>query len=114
MEAETGGHGKVKGYVDYQGNAMTLTKTDRIAITLGRQIVSGKYVPGAALPAEADLCEEFETSRNIIREVFRTLLAKRLIEMKRYRGRLSRRATSGTTSIPRCCNGCWKTTTTHG
>ncbi|EOE4546438.1 D-galactonate utilization transcriptional regulator DgoR [Klebsiella pneumoniae] len=65
---------------------MTITKTDRIIVTLGRQIVSGKYVPGAALPSEADLCEEFETSRNIIREVFRSLTAKRLIETKRYRG----------------------------
>lgn len=65
---------------------MTLNKTDRIVITLGKQIVSSKYVPGSALPAETDLCEEFETSRNIIREVFRSLMAKRLIEMKRYRG----------------------------
>ena len=65
---------------------MNLTKTDRLMVTLGRQIVSGKYLPGAALPAEADLCEEFATSRTIIREVFRSLEAKRLIEMKRYRG----------------------------
>ncbi|WP_155007072.1 D-galactonate utilization transcriptional regulator DgoR [Klebsiella variicola] len=65
---------------------MNLTKTDRLMVTLGRQIVSGKYLPGAALPAEADLCEKFATSRNIIREVFRSLEAKRLIEMKRYRG----------------------------
>lgn len=65
---------------------MNLTKTDRLMVTLGRQIVSGKYLPGAALPAEAYLCEEFATSRNIIREVFRSLEAKRLIEMKRYRG----------------------------
>ena len=35
---------------------------------------------------KAELCEEFATSRNIIREVFRSLMAKRLIEMKRYRG----------------------------
>ena len=61
---------------------MTLNKTDRIVITLGTQIVGGKYVPGSPLPAEAELCEEFETSRNIIREVFRSLMAKRLIEMK--------------------------------
>ena len=53
---------------------MTLNKTDRIVISLGKQIVSGKYVPGSALPAEAELCEEFETSRNIIREVFRSLM----------------------------------------
>ncbi len=46
---------------------MTLNKTDRIVITLGTQIVGGKYVPGSPLPAEAELCEEFETSRNIIR-----------------------------------------------
>lgn len=52
---------------------MTLNKTDRIVITLGKQIVHGKYVPGSPLPAEAELCEEFATSRNIIREVFRSL-----------------------------------------
>ncbi len=56
---------------------MTLNKTDRIVITLGKQIVHGKYVPGSPLPAEAELCEEFATSRNIIREVFRSLMAKR-------------------------------------
>ena len=65
---------------------MTMTKTDRIIETLGRQIVSGKYVPNESLPSEADLGLEFETSRNIIREVYRSLMAKRLIEMKRYRG----------------------------
>lgn len=93
---------------------MTLNKTDRIVITLGKQIVHGKYVPGSPLPAEAELCEEFATSRNIIREVFRSLMAKRLIEMKRYRGRLWHRVTSGITSTLTYCNGCWKTTTTHG
>ncbi|TKI04345.1 FadR/GntR family transcriptional regulator [Martelella alba] len=63
-----------------------LSKTDRIIHAIGRQIVGGKYAPSAPLPAEADLCEEFQTSRNIIREVFRTLTAKRLVEVKRYRG----------------------------
>ncbi|WP_336803323.1 FadR/GntR family transcriptional regulator [Erwinia aphidicola] len=63
-----------------------LSKTERIILTLGEEIVSGKYVPGGALPAEAELCERFTTSRNIIREVFRSLMAKRLMEMKRYRG----------------------------
>ncbi|HAB25547.1 MAG: D-galactonate utilization transcriptional regulator DgoR [Pantoea sp.] len=65
---------------------MTLNKTDRIVITLGQQIVSSKYLPGAPLPAETELCDEFATSRNIIREVFRSLTAKRLIEIKRYYG----------------------------
>ena len=63
-----------------------LSKTERIILTLGEEIVAGKFVPGAALPAEAELCERFSTSRNIIREVFRSLMAKRLMEMKRYRG----------------------------
>ncbi|MDW8844929.1 FadR/GntR family transcriptional regulator [Erwinia sp. MMLR14_017] len=63
-----------------------LSKTDRITLTLGEEIVSGKYAPGGSLPAEAELCEQFSTSRNIIREVFRSLIAKRLVEMKRYRG----------------------------
>ncbi|KTR99749.1 FadR/GntR family transcriptional regulator [Pantoea dispersa] len=63
-----------------------LSKTERIIQTLGEEIVAGKYVPGAALPAEAELCERFSTSRNIIREVYRSLMAKRLMEMKRYRG----------------------------
>lgn len=65
---------------------MTLNKTDRIVITLGKQIVAGKYLPNSALPAETDLCEEFSTSRNIIREVFRSLMAKRLIMVKKYYG----------------------------
>lgn len=64
----------------------SLSKTERIILTLGEEIVTGKYLPGAPLPSEADLCEQFTTSRNIIREVFRSLMAKRLIEMKRYRG----------------------------
>lgn len=63
-----------------------LSKTERIIQTLGEEIVAGKYVPGAALPAEAELCERFSTSRNIIREVYRSLMAKRLMEIKRYRG----------------------------
>jgi GntR family galactonate operon transcriptional repressor len=78
--------GKQRGQSEQKGMNMTLTKTDRIIDALGRQIVGGKYAPGAALPAETELCDEFETSRNIIREVFRSLTAKRLIEMKRYRG----------------------------
>lgn len=67
-------------------NKQQIGKTDRIIIEMGQQIVGGKYVPGAALPSEAELCEEFETSRNIIREVLRALMAKRLVEVKRYRG----------------------------
>lgn len=67
-------------------NQQDLSKTDRIILDIGQQIVGGKYAPGAPLPAEAELCKEFQTSRNIIREMFRALTAKRLVEVKRYRG----------------------------
>lgn len=63
-----------------------VSKTDRILLTLGEEIVSGQFAAGQPLPAEVDLCERFATSRNIIREVYRSLTAKRLIEIKRYRG----------------------------
>lgn len=63
-----------------------LSKTDRIILTIGEQIVAGKYPPGAPLASEAELCDEFQTSRNIIREVMRSLTGKRLIDIKRYRG----------------------------
>ncbi|EHD19485.1 MULTISPECIES: FadR/GntR family transcriptional regulator [Brenneria] len=67
-------------------NKHELSKTDRIILVVGQQIVGGKYAPGAPLPAETELCEEFQTSRNIIREVLRALMAKRLVDVKRYRG----------------------------
>lgn len=63
-----------------------MSKTDRIIHVLGREIVAGHYRPATPLPAEAELCEKFTTSRNIVREVLRSLMAKRLVEMKRYRG----------------------------
>ncbi|WP_074012301.1 FadR/GntR family transcriptional regulator [Candidatus Sodalis sp. SoCistrobi] len=67
-------------------NKQSLSKTERIIHEVGQQIISGKYIPGSGLPPEAELCEEFSTSRNIIREVLRSLTAKRLIEIIRYRG----------------------------
>lgn len=63
-----------------------MSKTDRIIHVLGREIVAGDYQPATPLPAEAELCEKFNTSRNIVREVLRSLMAKRLVEMRRYRG----------------------------
>ena len=64
----------------------SISKADQIIYTLGNQIVSGKYIPGGALPSEAELCDEFDTSRNIIREVLRSLMGKRLVITKRYCG----------------------------
>ncbi|MFA9441118.1 FadR/GntR family transcriptional regulator [Uliginosibacterium sp. sgz301328] len=63
-----------------------ITKTERIIELFGRQIVSGEYAPGSALPSENELCAEFDTSRNIIREAVKVLSAKRLIDAQRHRG----------------------------
>ncbi len=65
---------------------MTLNKTDRIVITLGKQIVHGNTYLARHFRLRRSSVKSFLTSRNIIREVFRSLMAKRLIEMKRYRG----------------------------
>ncbi|MGC3963880.1 MAG: FadR/GntR family transcriptional regulator [Rhodocyclaceae bacterium] len=63
-----------------------ITKTERIIERFGHQIVSGEYAPGSALPSENELCIEFDTSRNIIREAVKVLSAKRLIDAQRHRG----------------------------
>ena len=63
-----------------------MTKTDRLTRLFGKQIAQGEFVPGTALPSEADLCERFDTSRNVIREAVRVLSEKRLIDAQCHRG----------------------------
>ncbi|MFA9438279.1 FadR/GntR family transcriptional regulator [Uliginosibacterium sp. sgz301328] len=63
-----------------------ITKTDRIIEAFGRAIVHGDYPPGTTLPSESDLCTQFETSRNVLREVIKVLATKRLIDAQRFRG----------------------------
>lgn len=61
------------------------TKTDRLIHAFGRDIVQGVFAPGA-LPSEAELCERYDTSRNVMREVIKVLSTKRIIDAQRYRG----------------------------
>ena len=63
-----------------------MTKTIRLIEKFGRQITQGDYTPGAALPSEAELCERFNVSRNVMREVIKVLSAKRLIDAQPHRG----------------------------
>ncbi len=63
-----------------------MTKTDRLTEMFGRQIVQGTYAPGSALPSEAELCELFDTSRNVMREIIKVLSTKKLIDAQRHRG----------------------------
>ena len=59
---------------------------DRDLFEDGKQIAQGEFAPGTALPSEADLCERFDTSRNVMREVIKVLSTKRLIDAQRHRG----------------------------
>ena len=63
-----------------------MTKTDRLTQLFGKQIAQGEFEPGSSLPSEAELCERFDTSRNVMREVIKVLSTKRLIDAQRHRG----------------------------
>lgn len=53
---------------------------------LGSRIVRGEFKPGAALPNEADLGQEFEASRSVIREAVKALAAKGMLELRTRTG----------------------------
>ena len=53
---------------------------------LGSRIVRGDFKPGAALPNEAVLGQEFDASRSVIREAVKSLAAKGLIESRTRTG----------------------------
>ncbi|MCU6317012.1 FadR/GntR family transcriptional regulator [Klebsiella aerogenes] len=65
---------------------MPSTKTDFLIDLLGKRIVNGDYAPGTSLPSEMKLSEEFNLSRNVIREALRSLVSKNLIENIPYKG----------------------------
>jgi DNA-binding FadR family transcriptional regulator len=46
---------------------------------LGEAIVSGRYLPGSAIPPEPMLCEELRVSRTVVREAVKSLVAKGLL-----------------------------------
>lgn len=63
-----------------------MNKTERLTQLFGKRITQGDFAPGVALPSEAELCEQFGASRNVIREVVKVLATKRLIDAQRNRG----------------------------
>jgi GntR family transcriptional regulator, galactonate operon transcriptional repressor len=52
--------------------------SDMVAGTIGRRIVSGKYMPGDTLPTELRIRADFGVSRTAVREAIRLLSAKGL------------------------------------
>lgn len=53
---------------------------------IGREIVTGILLPGDKLPHESEIIKRFNGSRTAIREAFRVLTAKGLIEAKQRAG----------------------------
>jgi DNA-binding FadR family transcriptional regulator len=58
----------------------------QVAHSIGRQIVSGQIAPGAFLPREAELSEQFSVSRQAVREGLKVLAAKGLVTSRRRAG----------------------------
>lgn len=46
---------------------------------LGEAIVAGRWAPGASIPPEPTLCEEFGVSRTVVREAVKSLVAKGML-----------------------------------
>jgi GntR family transcriptional regulator len=59
-----------------------------IASTLQARIVSGHYPVSSLLPPEAELSEEFATSRNTVREALRLLVERGLVRRRQGAGTL--------------------------
>lgn len=64
-----------------------------IAATLQDRIVSGQYPVASHLPPEAQLSEEFATSRNTVREALRLLAERGLVRRRQGTGTLVASAT---------------------
>jgi DNA-binding FadR family transcriptional regulator len=64
-----------------------ITSNDRnlhrkVAQSIGNQILTGVYAPGAILPNEADWCKIYGASRTTVREAVKTLNAKGLLKSR--------------------------------
>lgn len=67
-------------HVDMVGRGKVLgTLGSQVTSILGRRIVSGEIAPGAALPAEGELCQSLGVSRTTLREAIKKLHAKGLV-----------------------------------
>jgi len=70
---------------------MTKTKPNRttaLVETLGIRIASGQIAPGAYLPSEGELEQEFGVSRTVVREAAKILSAKGLVTVRQRTGTL--------------------------
>jgi len=69
------------------------TKQIDVVRELGKKLVSGYYVPEDLLPSINELKEEFGVSLSVVREAFKVLYSKGLIESRQKRGTIVCRQT---------------------
>ena len=65
---------------------MTTTLAQRVVAGLKDKIFAGELPPGHKLPSEAELIEEFDVSRTVVREAVTRLRAEGLVETFQGRG----------------------------
>jgi GntR family transcriptional repressor for pyruvate dehydrogenase complex len=66
------------------GNGPRLTATAKVAEVLAKRIMGGME-PGTSLPSEAELATEFDVSRLTVREAFKMLAGRGLLDIGRGR-----------------------------
>ncbi|QSR33490.1 hypothetical protein CFI10_00500 [Marinobacterium iners] len=69
-----------------------ITVVERVALEIANGIISGRFAPGQRL-VESDLAQQFNTSRNPLREAFSRLASEGLLTIKPYQGAFVRRPT---------------------
>jgi len=62
------------------------TRYREIAADLQHKIESGEWPPGERLPSDAQLCEDYEASRNTVREAVRLLVTRGLLDKQGSKG----------------------------
>ncbi|HEY9012326.1 MAG TPA: FadR/GntR family transcriptional regulator [Devosia sp.] len=67
---------------DYAAAGKPRSHTAHVVGELGLGIVSGRHAEGAILPGDAELMERFGVSRTVLREAFKVLAGKGLIQAK--------------------------------
>ena len=65
---------------------MSSTLSARVVAGLKDKILAGDLAPGAKLPSEAELIEEYAVSRTVVREAVTRLRAEGLVETQHGRG----------------------------
>src|SRR5690349_10707602 len=72
--------------------------SERVASEIEESIITGTFRVGSQLPSEQRLADQFGVSRNVVREAFKVLRERGLIEIQNGSGAYVRRPDSGITS----------------